>query len=559
VKPELTGTAPIIVKFLDAKTKDWGLQIIGGVLEAAIESNDDNWTLKAGSITASSWTHVAFAFDNAANLARLFINGVEAGQRSLTKDMPDSKAVVRVGRNSTTSKYLAGEVDDVRIWNYARLATAIGADMNRELLGTETGLIGYWPFNEDSGQTAADRTANGNHWKLGSSSGSDANDPSWLVSSAPIGANPPPASSLQLTSPNGAESWTVNSTQSITWSSQGSVGNVKLEYSVNSGTSWTTISSSTANDGSHAWMIPATTSTQGLVRISDAADGNPSDVSNSVFSIVSSSTLRFAPTHDAHVKSSTPSSNFGAKEALRQVRSSSESIYTFLKFDVSGISGAIQSAKLRLYVSDASNDGGAVYAVSGTYRGTTTAWTQDGLSWNNAPEISGVVLSSAGAVSVGSWVELEVATAISGNGTFSFGMKNNSADLVHYSSKEGTNPPELVIQTAAPAVAKTNFAAPEEAPIAPEEFRLAQNYPNPFNPETRITYELPEATHVRLAIYDILGHEVAVLVDGDKPAGYHSAVWDSRNRQGHYVSAGMYFYRLVAGEFNASRKMVLLQ
>lgn len=92
---------------------------------------------------------------------------------------------------------------------------------------------------------------------------------------------------ITVTSPNGGESWTRSSVHSITWSSTGTVGDVKIEYSTNNGSSWTTIIASTANDGSYSWTLPSTTSTTCKVRISEASDGSPTDMSNAVFSIVS--------------------------------------------------------------------------------------------------------------------------------------------------------------------------------------------------------------------------------------------------------------------------------
>ena len=618
--------------------------------------------------------------------------------------------------------------------------------------------------------------------------------------------------SLKVAAPNGGENWAVGSSQMITWSSQGSVANVRLEFSANNGASWTTISSSTSNDGSFTWTVPDAVSSNCLVRVSDAADGNPVDVSDAVFAIVAASPtpsiLSFLPTDDAHVKSSSPALSFGLKPTIRQLKTSTETINTYLKFVVNGLSGPVQSAKLRLYVEDASSDGGSAFTVLNHYAGTTTPWTESGLNWNNAPAISGATLSSAGAVSVGTWVELQVTAAISGNGTYSFGLKNNSinivyytskegsnkpelliqvgsgsppapsissftpssgavgtavtitgsnftgatsvkfngtpaasftvdsstklrttvpagattgrisvttadgtalsangftvttagsstltflpvadsyvklsaptnnyglldplrlretstnaintylkfdvvgvsgpvqsaklrlfctdggndggsvylvsndyvgttppwtelgltwnnapaiagtalrsagaviagtwvelditaaligdgtysfgmktssADIVYFTSREGTNAPQLVIQTASLSAARTNPEPAAEALATPQEYRLAQNYPNPFNPETRIAYDLPEAVHVRLAIYDVLGHEVATVVNSVMPAGYHSIVWDSQNRHGQRVSAGIYFYHLRAGNFSASRKMVLLQ
>lgn len=273
-----------------------------------------------------------------------------------------------------------------------------------------------------------------------------------------------------------------------------------------------------------------------------------------------SNTVSFTPRHDTFVKSSSTTTNYGTGKTMRQRKTSTETITSYLKFDVSGLAGPAQSAKLRLFVTDASSDGGAVYVVSNNYLGTSTAWTQTGLNWNNAPAISGTALSSVGAVAVGNWVEFNVTSAITGNGTYSFGLKNNSSDVVQYNTKEATNKPELVIQGVFTTLASTaDREIVEELPLLPEDFGLYQNYPNPFNPETRIEFDLPQTSAVRLTIYNVLGREVVRLVDEERPAGRHSLVWNSRDENGARVSSGIYFYSLQAGEFRASKKMLLVQ
>jgi hypothetical protein len=92
----------------------------------------------------------------------------------------------------------------------------------------------------------------------------------------------------------------------------------------------------------------------------------------------------------------------------------------------------------------------------------------------------------------------------------------------------------------------------------PRAFCLAQNRPNPFKPVTEIKYDLPVGCHVKLEIYNILGQRVATLVDGRQSAGYKAVRWDSRNIAGARTSPGIYFCRLQAGSFVATRKMVLL-
>ncbi len=94
------------------------------------------------------------------------------------------------------------------------------------------------------------------------------------------------SSPLVVTSPNGGESWRAGTRRNITWESTGEVGNVKIQVSTDNKTSWTTVVSSTANDGSYSWIVPNITSAQCFIRISEASDGDPSDVSDSAFTIL---------------------------------------------------------------------------------------------------------------------------------------------------------------------------------------------------------------------------------------------------------------------------------
>ena len=83
----------------------------------------------------------------------------------------------------------------------------------------------------------------------------------------------------------------------------------------------------------------------------------------------------------------------------------------------------------------------------------------------------------------------------------------------------------------------------------PEKFELFQNYPNPFNPTTTISYQLPHDAKVNLRIYDILGREVATLVDENRPAGYHEERWDASR-----FASGMYIYQLTLTDQRGNRQ-----
>lgn len=88
----------------------------------------------------------------------------------------------------------------------------------------------------------------------------------------------------------------------------------------------------------------------------------------------------------------------------------------------------------------------------------------------------------------------------------------------------------------------------------PERFLLQQNYPNPFNPSTTIRYELPRRVRVMLRIYNLLGEEVATVVDEEKEAGRYDAVWDAAG-----FASGVYLYRLQAAKFVQTKKMIILK
>lgn len=106
---------------------------------------------------------------------------------------------------------------------------------------------------------------------------------------------------------------------------------------------------------------------------------------------------------------------------------------------------------------------------------------------------------------------------------------------------------------------RARFAIPtataaEEADAVPARLALHPNYPNPFNPATTIAYDLPEATPVRLAVYDVLGRQVALLVDAMQPAGTHRVAVDAQR-----WASGLYLYTLEAAGMRQTRRMLLIK
>jgi len=108
----------------------------------------------------------------------------------------------------------------------------------------------------------------------------------------------------------------------------------------------------------------------------------------------------------------------------------------------------------------------------------------------------------------------------------------------------------------------TNVQTPE---LIPDEFVLYQNYPNPFNPSTMISYQLPVSSNVTLKVFDVLGNEIATLVNEEKPAGSYEVEFQSAvhslptGQAGHQFASGIYYYQLRAGDYLETKKMILIK
>lgn len=109
-----------------------------------------------------------------------------------------------------------------------------------------------------------------------------------------------------------------------------------------------------------------------------------------------------------------------------------------LAFEIPADVGAIQSAKLRLYVIGGSVQGGTVHL-------TDAGWEESTITWSTAPSLSPDVLADAGRVADGTWVEIDVTGSVAPGTAVGFGLRNATSDGAYYSSREGANPPQLVI------------------------------------------------------------------------------------------------------------------
>ena len=154
-------------------------------------------------------------------------------------------------------------------------------------------------------------------------------------------------------------------------------------------------------------------------------------------------TVNEAPTElaldaDTYVKSSSPTKNYASAPTMKLKTPNPSEYRTLVKFTLSGLSDAPSSVKLRLYVTDASSRGGDWYLVS-------NAWIEGEVVWDNKPDVSGSPVASVGAIVVGTWVEIDLTGAITGNGTYSFEATSTSTNTAAFSTSQGTNAPQVIV------------------------------------------------------------------------------------------------------------------
>ena len=215
---------------------------------------------------------------------------------------------------------------------------------------------------------------------------------------------------------------------------------------------WTMASGqgSVVGAGQEATYIPAAGSSQQSctvrVRVSDGNGGTATGTVNLTVlpeqqSSGDSTAVAFYPVADASVNGRRSSANNGSSSSLEVDGSPAKIAY--MRFNVAGLTGAVQSARVRLHVTNASSFGGTIYSIS------NNTWNESSLNFNNRPAIDGAALDALGKVNVGDIVELDVTDAIGGNGVFSFAIDSSSSNGAIYGSRESSNgAPELIITQA---------------------------------------------------------------------------------------------------------------
>ena len=246
-----------------------------------------------------------------------------------------------------------------------------------------------------------------------------------------------------------------------------------------------------------------------------------------------------------------------AGDALR-VRASladSNKRMTYIKFDLSGYSSEIGSAKLAIWVDRVL--GSSNQDTAHLYKVGDDNWSESTITWNNAPVMGDYMLTqifkyrtSTDPDTLYQWdVTSYVQTEYAGDKKVSFLLADTNSllatDLRIYSHETAGFEPTLVIQSP---------NGVEGGRVLPQAISLSQNYPNPFNPSTMIRYTVGSSQIVRLEVYDMLGRVVTTLVNERQPKGEYSVTMSADK-----LVSGVYFYKLIIGDHQETKRMILIK
>jgi PKD repeat protein len=389
---------------------------------------------------------------------------------------------------------------------------------------------------------------------------------------------------------------------------------IKIQYSVDAGSSWTTITDCTENDSVFNWSVPDLSSDSCLVKIA-GVDCDPFDVSDDLFTITQSLVVDIdvdistgcAPlrVQFENVTAGGMVDNWiwyfgdgrtGAERDPIHIYDHPGTYSVKLKaFSSTGVDSVVKESFIEVHES-------GTFAHLDLIDGTPTLpdhdWSKaidgdthgaDGtviinseqpqaifcVADSNGKKISAISLlcdtgigheerwihrfqiavSNSGIEDGDFQVVLDTVKIGGGAETFSFEPVNATfVKLVVLSPAEGMvqlGELQIFYQQSTPTmVADKNL-------LVPDKFALAQNYPNPFNPTTTIKFEVPQSCKIKVAVYNLLGEEIKTLINDSVAPGKYAVVWDGTNNSGTSVASGMYFYMLSSKEFRVIKKMIL--
>lgn len=262
-----------------------------------------------------------------------------------------------------------------------------------------------------------------------------------------------------------------------------------------------------------------------------------------------SSLLSFPPVADAQVKQANPDANYGYSRRLATDEESGAERRSYLKFEISGISGPVTNAKLRLYSETATVDGPELWPV-------VTNWNENSITWNTRPAATAGPVDDTAAIPAYSWVEFDVTDLVTGDGTYAFRLSQYSHDGVTFASREATTGrPELLVETTPPPE-HTVVPTAETTPVSHSGDAAddAAIWVNPSDPARSTIIGTDKLGGI--AVYDLAGTQLQyrdqtakynnVDLRTDFPlGGQRVALVAASDRTKYYTSTQTQYYRSI--------------
>jgi hypothetical protein len=399
----------------------------------------------------------------------------------------------------------------------------------------------------------------------------------------------PPTPTISVTSPNGAESWTVGTLHAITWTSANLTANIKIELNraYPSGT-WETLAASVTNGGTWSWTVAGAVSSAARVRVSSAVNSAIADESDAAFAIVAapptpticvtspdgSESWTVGTIHPITWTSSNLTENVnielnraypgGAWEILATTVTNNGSWNWTVAGTVSATARVRITAATRSALGDTSNAAFTIAAPPTAAQITVTS-PNGGESWQLSSRCQ-IIWSSQG---VSGRVRIEVNRSYPGGmwevlsanaantGTFLWNVRGATTTMARIRVSSVSQSTVYDVSDGAfciRSVSRTTGSPSPERAAGTYTDLSATNYPNPFNPTTTISFAIPEAGNVTLAVFDIMGRKVADLVNSYQEAGSYSVPWD-----GTAVPAGVYVCRITMNGMTSANRMLLMK
>ncbi len=404
-----------------------------------------------------------------------------------------------------------------------------------------------------------------------------AETPGNLNNGQTIGGTPQPT--IIVTSPNGGEQWEQGSTHDITWISLNFTDNVKIELEQVWERTREVLVASTENDGEWEWSIPVDQllSEWYVIIISDAIDGDPTDQSDGTFSIIEPIPVTPYTIYEIQYSTTGSSPHVGELVETTGVVTAIFEYYFFIQDDSGAWNGIVIYPMQSVEIGDEIVISGMV----DEYFDKTEITDIINMTVLGTADIPAPVVITTSALASSEEYEsvlvqvqnVTVTNEDLGNGEWEIDDGSGPCIVGHLGDYTYIPVLDDFIYSII-GVSDYTYGAFKLEPRDDDDIDLIgvgvddqvsaskiqlYNYPNPFNPSTTIYFTADQAENTELFIYNIKGQTIKTLIDKNIPAGEHSIIWNGKDDNGKPVASGIYFYRLKVGDFEKSRKMLLLK